>query len=130
LEETLFDRSVSVDGELTLAEIDREFLAGHESLQPFGAGNVQPVFLVRNARVTKVRTFAEECVELSLEDATGRGSAVLWPSVKRLAAGLAQGATADLLVQLEPDSYSPSGVRMVVVDSRPAATTTAVRTAD
>lgn len=120
LDETLFSRAVSVDGELTLAEIDQEFIAGHELLQPFGAGNVQPVFLLRNASVLKVRTFAEDCVELSLEDATGKTSAVLWPSVKRLASALGAGATADLLVQIEPDSYAPSGARLVVIDARPA----------
>ena len=119
LDETRFSRAVSVDGELTLAEIDQEFIAGHEMLQPFGAGNVQPVFLLRNASVLKVRTFAEDCVELSLEDATGRTSAVLWPSVKQLAGALGAGATADLLVQIEPDSYAPSGARLVVIDARP-----------
>ena len=36
-----------LDAEVTLAELDAEFLACHETLQPFGMGNPQPVFLAR-----------------------------------------------------------------------------------
>ncbi len=120
LDPSLFSRAVSVDGELTLGEIDREFLAGHEMLQPFGAGNVQPVFLLRDAHVLKVRTFAEECVELTLEDGSGKACAVVWPSVRQLGGALVVGAIADLLIQIEPDSYASSGSRLVVIDARPA----------
>lgn len=119
LAEDLFSRSVSVDAELTLGEIDVEFIAGHEMLQPFGAGNVQPMFLLRNATVVKVRTFAEDCTELTLEDGSGRACAVVWPSVKQLCSALAEGWSADLLVQIEPDSYAGSGARLVVIDARP-----------
>ena len=118
MEEDLFARAVSVDGELTLGEIDSSFIAGHEMLQPFGAGNVQPVFLLRDAGVQRVRTFAEDCVELTLNDGTGTACAVVWPSVKQLAFGLTAGASADLLVQIEPDSYAKSGARLVVIDAR------------
>ena len=36
-----------VDAELTLSEIDYELLDHHESLQPFGMGNPQPIFAAR-----------------------------------------------------------------------------------
>ncbi|HEX7151842.1 MAG TPA: single-stranded-DNA-specific exonuclease RecJ [Thermoanaerobaculia bacterium] len=108
-----FRREARVDGCLTLAELDAEFLAAHEMLQPFGAGNPQPLFLMRGVRVTGTRMFAEDCCELSLEDGTGRGTAVLWPSVKELGPIL-QG-TADVLFQLEPDAYR--GSRLVIVDA-------------
>jgi single-stranded-DNA-specific exonuclease len=36
-----------LDAEVTLAELDADFLAWHEALQPFGLGNPQPTFLVR-----------------------------------------------------------------------------------
>ncbi|HEX6161637.1 MAG TPA: single-stranded-DNA-specific exonuclease RecJ, partial [Thermoanaerobaculia bacterium] len=114
LDEDLFRREANVDAELTLAEIDEEFLATHEMLQPFGAGNTQPLFVVRDVTITATRTFAEDCCELSLEDATGKGTAVLWPSAKQLAGALK--GTADLLVHVEPDRYH--GVRLTVVDAR------------
>jgi len=116
LDAELFARDAQVDGELTLAEIDDEFLAGHELLQPFGAGNPQPLFLVRDVTVTGTRTFAEDCCELSLADATGRGTGVLWPSAKALAGGLT--GELDLLVKVEPDRFG--GSRLEIVDCRSA----------
>ena len=52
--------------------------------------------------------------DLTLEDATGRGTAVLWPSAKQLAPALR--GTLDLLVKVEPDRYK--GIRLEVVDAR------------
>jgi single-stranded-DNA-specific exonuclease len=114
LDESLFRRDARVDAELTLADIDEEFMKTHELLQPFGAGNTQPLFVVREVTVTGTRTFAEDCCELSLQDATGRATGVLWPGVKQLASLLTR--TVDLLVHVEPDRYS--GVRLNVVDVR------------
>jgi single-stranded-DNA-specific exonuclease len=114
VDEELFRKEARIDGTLTLGEIDAEFIAAHELLQPFGAGNTQPLFLVRDVAVTATRTFAEDCAELSLEDATGRGTGVLWPSAKQLAPAL-RGAL-DLLVKVEPDRYR--GFRLEVVDAR------------
>jgi single-stranded-DNA-specific exonuclease len=116
LDEELFRREAQADAELTLGAIDREFIAAHEMLQPFGAGNTQPLFVVRDAAVTAVRTFAADCSELTLEDATGRGLAVLWPSAKMLAPSLACGMRVDLLVHVEPDRYSPTGAKLTIVD--------------
>jgi single-stranded-DNA-specific exonuclease len=113
-DEVLFRREANVDAELTLADIDDEFMKAHELLQPFGAGNTQPLFVVREVTVTGTRTFAEDCCELSLQDATGRATGVLWPSVKQLASMLKR--TVDLLVHVEPDRYC--GVRLNVVDVR------------
>jgi single-stranded-DNA-specific exonuclease len=116
LEAELFRREARVDGDLTLADIDAEFVAAHEMLQPFGAGNTQPLFVVRNVSVTGTRTFAEDCCELSLQDATGRATGVLWPSAKELRVALT--GVVDLLVHIEPDRYSVA--RLNVVDVREA----------
>ncbi|HXH92373.1 MAG TPA: single-stranded-DNA-specific exonuclease RecJ [Thermoanaerobaculia bacterium] len=120
LDDALFLRESQVDAEVTLAEIDREFVAAHEMLQPFGAGNLQPLFLARNASVIATREFAEDCCEITIDDGTGRGLAVLWPSACALAPDLLRGATVDLLFQIEPDSYSPTGAKLVIVDARSA----------
>ena len=117
-DEDLFRREAQVDAALTLAAIDRAFVTAHELLQPFGAGNLQPLFLVRNATVIATREFAEDCCEITIEDGTGRGLAVLWPSVRALAGDLERGATVDLLVQIEPDNYAQAGAKLVIVDAR------------
>ena len=116
LDPILFRREARIDGTLTLAEIDDEFVAAHEMLQPFGAGNPQPLFAIHNVTVTGTRTFAEGCSELSLEDATGRGMGVLWPSAKELAPELVR--EVDLLVNVEPDRWN--GARLNIVDCRSA----------
>jgi single-stranded-DNA-specific exonuclease len=118
LDESLFRREARVDAALPLGTIDGEFLAAHEMLQPFGAGNPQPLFMVHDALVVSARTFAPDCVELIVEDATGRATAVLWPSVQSAGEHLAPGARADLLFHVEPDAYAPAGSRLAIVDAR------------
>ena len=114
----LFHREANIDAEVTLAEIDRDFVAAHELMQPFGAGNLQPLFLVRNASVVATREFAEDCCEVTLDDGTGRAAAVLWPSARALAPDLMRGATVDLLFHIEPDNYAASGAKLTIVDAR------------
>src|SRR4029079_17343753 len=78
-------RFAAIDAELTLHEIDSELTAAHELLQPFGAGNPQPLFLARGVEVVSQRTFADGCCELQLRDANGgRATAVVWPSAQPL----------------------------------------------
>jgi single-stranded-DNA-specific exonuclease len=118
LDDDAFRRDADIDAEVTLAHIDAEFVKAHELMQPFGAGNRQPLLLVRNASVTATREFAADCCELTIDDGTGQAAAVLWPSVRALAPHLARGATADLLFHLEPDGYAACGAKLSVVDAR------------
>ena len=116
-DDDVFRREAQVDAEVTLGEVDREFVNAHEMLQPFGAGNLQPLFLARNATVKATREFAEDCCELTLDDGTGSALAVLWPSVRALASEVKNGATVDLLFQIEPDGYSSTGAKLTIVDA-------------
>ena len=88
-------------------------------LQPFGAGNPQPLFLGRDALVLSARTFAPDCTELVIEDASGRATAVVWPSAQTIAAQLAPGARADVLFYVEPVAYAPAGARLELIDASP-----------
>jgi single-stranded-DNA-specific exonuclease len=115
LDEALFRRDAHAEGTLTLAEIDDEFLKAHELLQPFGAGNPQPLFVVHGVEITSTRTFAEDCCELTLQDTTGKGIGVLWPSAKELGQALGKGPV-DILVKIEPDRYR--GARLEIIDAR------------
>ncbi len=118
LEPKLFRHEAHIDGVLTVAEIDREFIAAHELLQPFGAGNPQPLFLLRAARVISRRTFGEDCCELTIADDSAQATAVRWPSASALDDGLRDNVRSDLLCHVEPDSYAPSGARLILVDAR------------
>jgi single-stranded-DNA-specific exonuclease len=119
-DEDVFRREAQVDAEVTLAEVDQEFVKAHEMMQPFGAGNLQPLFLTRNANVTATREFAPDCCELTLDDGTGRAAAVLWPSVRALAGEVKNGANVDVLFHIEPDSYAANGGKLTIVDARPS----------
>lgn len=120
LGDELFRLEANVDATVTLAEIDREFVAAHELMQPFGAGNLHPLFLVCGASVVTTREFAEDCCEVTLDDGSGRATAVLWPSACALAPDLVRGASVDLLFHLEPDNYAASGAKLTIVDARAA----------
>jgi single-stranded-DNA-specific exonuclease len=118
LDESLFVRAARVDAELPLSEIDDEFVAAHEMLEPFGAGNPQPLFMARRATVVGTRTFAEDCCELTMESDGVRAAAVLWPSVKQLGEEIVRSGTVDFLFNVEPDAWASSGAKLVVVDAR------------
>ncbi len=118
LDASLFVRAARVDGELALHDIDREFVAAHEMLEPFGAANPQPLFAVRSVDVVGTRPFAEDCCEVTLASNGDRAAAVVWPSVKQLAGEMVRDVRVDVLVQIEPDSYQASGAKLIVADAR------------
>jgi single-stranded-DNA-specific exonuclease len=123
LDDELFRRTAAVDAELTLSELGREFIAAHEQLQPFGAGNPRPLFSAQDVEVVRVREFSPGCRELVLRDRSGNGTAVLWPSCAELVSFLEAGMTSDLLFHVEPDRWAPSGVRLSIVDARASRST-------
>ena len=62
-----------LDAEVSLAELDADFLSSHEALQPFGMGNPQPTFLVRGvAPVDEPRILKEKHRKFLLRPAGGR----------------------------------------------------------
>ena len=87
-------------------------------LQPFGAGNPQPLFLTCGVRAIARREFGEDCLEVTLEDASGRAAAVRWPSAKMLDPHFANGSRSDIIFHVEPDAYAASGIRLTLVDAR------------
>jgi len=117
LDADLFRRVAHVDGDLVLGDIDGEFIAAHEMLQPFGAGNPQPLFVARGVTAISSRAFGDDCCELLLEDASGRAQAVVWPSAKEAAQSIVAGR-ADVLFNIEPSEFAASGARLTLVDSR------------
>jgi hypothetical protein len=68
--------------------------------------------------VAGTRTFAEDCCELTVERDGVRVAAVVWSSVKRLAAEAVAARHVDLLFHIEPDAYQKSGAKLIVADVR------------
>ncbi len=121
LDDALFVRKASVDAIVRFAEIDRGFFEGHEMLQPFGAANLQPLFMTAGVRVKSRRMFSADCWELQLEDGSATTRAVLWPSAIGLLAELEGEGSRDILYTLDHDARSPGGMRLTIADVRPAA---------
>jgi len=112
----VFRRSLEIDGLVTLQDVDRSFFAEHQRLEPFGAGNLQPVFVARGVTIERVREFSPSCFELRLRVADRVLSAVLWPSLGKLGIRVTEGDCVDLAFQLEPDSFRQEGYRATIVD--------------
>ncbi len=113
-----FVRRAQVDGSLRFSDLDPLFVTEHELLQPFGAGNSQPLFVASRVNARSSREFAEECHQLTLQDESGSAKAVIWPSASTIMP-IVRAGCADVLFQVEPDRFD--GARLVVVDARPAA---------
>ncbi|MEO8216034.1 MAG: single-stranded-DNA-specific exonuclease RecJ [Acidobacteriota bacterium] len=125
IDERSFRRELQFDGVVTLRDLDEEFFQCHQALEPFGAGNTQPVFTARNLTVRARREFSPDCHEIQLGDGTGEISAVVWPSEKALLPILLGEQEISVAFQLEPDRYASRGYRMTVIDARPGAFTDA-----
>ena len=120
LDDSVFVRHARVEALVTFRSLDRSFISAHEMLQPFGAANVQPLFMAEGVRVQSKRMFSTDCWELELSDATGPARAVVWPSATGLIAAFDSGERHDVLFTLEPDHRSPTGGRLTLADVRPA----------
>lgn len=111
------------DLELEPHRIDRELAADLADLEPFGAGNPEPVFLTRGMSLGYVRTYGGEGEHLGLSlMAAGREArAVYWRRGER-AREFAPGMKVDVLYTLGTREWQ--GVvelQLVVKDLKPAA---------
>jgi single-stranded-DNA-specific exonuclease len=115
-----FRRRIEVDALQELDGLDRQFFDDHQRLEPFGAGNRQPVFYSPCVEVVTTREFAEECVEVTFAGNQGGVRAVVWPSSRSLRPLLSRNARVDIAWRLEPDTYAASGFRLEIVDAAPS----------
>jgi single-stranded-DNA-specific exonuclease len=120
LDTDCFRRRIELDAQQELDGLDRQFFDDHQHLEPFGAGNRQPVFYSPCVEVVTTREFAEECLEVTFAGNQGGVRAVAWPSVRSLRPLLGRNARVDIAWRLEPDAYSASGFRLEIVDAAPA----------
>ena len=65
------DEKLFADDEMMFCEIDSEFMNQIESMAPFGAGNSEPVYYFRRAKVINVYPLGENHCRGTLEDDSG-----------------------------------------------------------
>lgn len=117
IEPHAFRRTAAIEAELRLSELTSEFLVDHEALEPFGAGNRQPLFLSNDVKVGEVREFSPGCRSVMLQHDGLWYSSVLWASCAELAALFVTGTRVDVVYQVEPDRYGRNGLRLQIVDA-------------
>jgi single-stranded-DNA-specific exonuclease len=102
-----FRPHLEVDAPLRLSEVNDDSIAEVLSLAPFGAGNPQPTFVLRNLEVIHSEVWKEKHVRLKLK---GNGRWLFpkaWNFAERMEE-LRPGTRIDAVVSFEEDSYSAS----------------------
>jgi len=100
-----FRPHLEADALLRLSEVSDDSIAEVLSLAPFGAGNPQPTFVIRNLEVIHSEVWKEKHVRLKLK---GEGR-WLFPKAWNFAGRMEElrpGARIDAVVSFEEDSYS------------------------
>jgi single-stranded-DNA-specific exonuclease len=94
------------DDELAAAEVDAGTLEAVRRLEPFGNGNPEPLFLVRNVHVRAARLVGGEHLKLRLEEGQAGGLSAIAFKRKELLDVLPSGARIELTCHLEDNDYS------------------------
>ncbi len=71
-----------LDAEVSLGELDADFLSCHEALQPFGMGNPQPTFLARGVvPAAEPRVLKERHLKFQLRQSRSNGRGWATPAI-------------------------------------------------
>jgi len=110
----------AIDAEIGIGEIGPELLADLERMRPFGVGNREPLFLLRNARVTKATRMGGTGQHLRFE-AEGNGGRVEGVAFHRDAIPADGSGRSDLLFALQENVFRGTrSVRLLLRDARGA----------
>lgn len=110
----------NIDAEIRLGEVGPALLADLELMRPFGTGNQEPVFLLRNTRVAKVSRVggAGQHLRFELEE---NGRRVEGVAFHREEIPVDSSGRSDLLVAVQQNLYRGiRTVRLLLRDARPA----------
>ncbi len=89
------------DTEVSLVELDREFVFYYDKLAPFGYGNPQPLLMVRDAEiVSKPRVVGSRHVKFAVSDGTATRFVIFFDGIDRMEE-LWEGRKIDILFTLK-----------------------------
>lgn len=112
-----YRRTIGYDAEIRLADVDETFAEDVDLLEPFGADNPDPVFLLRNVTVEQLSNPFPDRFEMQIRDDSGEGTAGIWrPGDEEL--GLLREGSADLLVEVEPPRRPGTRPKFAIRDLR------------
>ncbi len=109
-----------VDAEIRVDEITPGMLADLELLRPFGVGNEEPLFLLRNVRLTRASRMGGGGKHLRFE-VEGGGRRVEGVAFRRVEIPSDPAGRSDLVVAVQENAYRGSrSVRLLLRDANPA----------
>lgn len=129
-QEALSDKDISpsldIDLEIDLDRIGWEIVSAMKELEPFGEGNVEPVFLSRNVLVESMRIVGNGKKHLKLSLRKEGGSPKIFDAIGFSLGGyfpdLKQGDKIDVVFNLSEDEWNGSQkIQMKILDLRIAA---------
>jgi len=112
------------DTELSLDDIDWDFISFLDKFRPFGMGNPKPVFLFSNLEVFSVRTFGNGGIHLQLNFRKSNNEII--PAIgffmqKKLEFPVERGTKIDLAASVEENRYNGRReIRLQIIDIRKA----------
>jgi single-stranded-DNA-specific exonuclease len=114
--------ALDIDADLSLAEIGPELLKELAGFAPFGVGNPEPVFAIRDARLcAPVKMLKEKHAKLRVTEGSGQVfDALGWRMAESIAAmQLAPGTRLELAARIE-ENANPDfrGLQLVIADLR------------
>ncbi|HYD50254.1 MAG TPA: single-stranded-DNA-specific exonuclease RecJ [Terriglobales bacterium] len=101
--EAAFRPETLVDAEVSLADLDDTLLQELNRLEPFGAGNPEPVFLLRSVNVASRRIVGEQHLKLLLRQDKRSLSAIAFRMAE---AALSEGQDIDVLCSIRPNHWN------------------------
>lgn len=116
-----FENAVEADAELSVEDITMELAQQLQRLEPFGAGNPVPLFVVRNVRIKEMTPITGGKHTKLVIGLDGASATAMYFSHSPASLGLFQGDYADLLFSLDINEYNGRrNVQMIVRDIRQA----------
>jgi single-stranded-DNA-specific exonuclease len=120
IDDAVFRRERLYEGEIATADVTRDFSAELAQLEPFGAENAEPLFLLRGVSIHSKRVPNEKLVEVSVERDGATVRCVAWQSLSELWDELLPDRVIDLLGYVRADSWVSSGASIEIADVREA----------
>ena len=112
---------LKIDGELTAADIDFDLVEDLEKLKPFGEGNAEPIFVIRNLTVREKRSIGTGNKHIKLFLSSSDGSPKIFEAISFNGydkyIGISQGDQIDIACNIQKDEWNGNRkIQLGIVD--------------
>ena len=106
IEEHMLSPSLEIDGVLKVNNINTNFFKVLEQMSPFGPGNAQPLFVLKNVKAKAVRLLKEQHVKFDVvEEGNKHAVAAIGFQMAQFYKPLFDGKSFDLCFQIQENDY-------------------------